>query len=93
MNFVVEIPALGTIQVTNTSIKLNYGKKRTFNKKDNPCTNRIDRCFVADCLADVRSYNFQERFNEKHEGEENPEKMVISLCELDSWTPCCVVIL
>ena len=36
------------------------------------------RCLMADCLSDVWSYNFEEHFNKKHEGNEYPEKMIIS---------------
>ena len=36
---------------------------------------------MADCLTDVWSYNFEEHFNEKHEGEDYPENMVISDAE------------
>lgn len=52
-----------------------YGRAKKFNKKTNPCTNRIDRCPIDGCLTDVWTYNFECHFNEKHGDADFPEHM------------------
>ena len=47
-------------------------------KKINPCTNRIDRCPIKGCLSNVWLYCFQFHFDEKHNGEDFPEEMIIA---------------
>ena len=54
-----------------------YGKAKKFNKKNNPCTNRIERRVMLNCLSNVWTYNFEHHFNDKHDGQEFPPVMVI----------------
>ena len=58
-----------------------YGAAKKFNKRNNPCTNIIQRCPISGCLTDVWKYNFQAHFQEKHDGEEYPENMVVCPAE------------
>ena len=60
-----------------------YGKAKKFNKKNNPCTNRILRCPISKCLSNVWIYNYQQHFNEKHDNEEYPPEMMIDAAEVD----------
>ena len=59
-----------------------YGKGKKFNKKTNPCTNRLLRCPLS-CVSDVWRYNFPFHFDEKHSNnnEDFPEEMVIEEAE------------
>ena len=60
---------------------MNMAERRNSTKKNNPCTNRIERCCMAGCLSDVWSYNFEEHFNENHQQEVFPANMVMSDAE------------
>ena len=58
-----------------------YGRAKKFNKKTNPCTNRIDRCCMAGCFSNVWTYNFEEHFKERHPVEVFPVNMAITEAE------------
>ena len=54
-----------------------YGKAKKINKKSNPSTNRIERCPIKDCLANVWLYNYQHHYEAKHHNQEFPTDMII----------------
>ena len=58
-----------------------YSRSKKFNKKTNPCTNRIERCSIKGCLSNVWLYNFEHHFEEKHQNKEYPTNMVIDEAE------------
>jgi len=67
-----------TLDKSDCASFYRYNRSKKFNSKTNPCTNRMERCPVNGCLADVWKYNFSIHFYEKHQGKEFPSKMVIS---------------
>ena len=58
-----------------------YSRSKKFNKKTNPCTNRIERCSINDCLSNVWLYNFEHHFEEKHQNKEYATNMVVDGAE------------
>ena len=58
-----------------------YSRSKKFNKKTNPCTNRIERCSIKGCLSNVWLYNFEHHFEENHQNKEYPTNMVIDEAE------------
>lgn len=56
-----------------------YGRSKKFNKKSNPCTNRVERCPINECLSNVWKYNFPKHITDKHvDFVDIPEEMLIS---------------
>lgn len=56
-----------------------YGRSKKINKKSNPCTNRVERCPINECLSNVWKYNFPKHITDKHvDFVDIPEEMLIS---------------
>jgi hypothetical protein len=70
-----------TIEESDCHYTYTYGRSKKFNKKTNPCTNRVERCPIESCLSNVWNYNFLEHLEDKHVGVECPEELKISEAE------------
>ena len=60
-----------------------YGRKKKFDKRKNPCTNRLLRCPMENCLSDVWLYNMDHHFAAKHPGVDTPAVFTVEDVEKD----------